>query len=115
MAELVEMRPERIHGFGALLDKLLARPEHHRSGLLPCRFRLHEAHGGPLRRLDNRFRIGGIILLPFQERLDVVRGNQPDLMTVPRHFPRPVLRAGASFHRHNAWWLLRHEAGELQP
>ncbi len=45
MAELVEMRPQRVHGLGALLDKLLARPERHGPCLLVGGFRFHEPHG----------------------------------------------------------------------
>jgi hypothetical protein len=77
MAELIQMRPERINGFGALLDELLARPECDGTGLLFGQFRFDETHGRPQRRLDDRLCIGGVILLALQERLDVMRRDQP--------------------------------------
>ncbi len=42
-------------------------------------------------------------------------GDQPDIMTVPRHFSRPLVRAGASLHRNLARRLPRHEPRELRP
>ena len=87
MAELIEMRPQSIHGLSALLHELLAGPERNRPGLLLCRFRLDEPHRRPQRRLDNR--LGGVVLLPFQERLDVMRRDQPDVMPRAAPFPAP--------------------------
>jgi hypothetical protein len=51
---------------------------------------------------------------PLDERLDVVRRDQPDFMSVPGHFPCPVMRAGAGLHRHQARRLLRHKPDELR-
>ena len=113
MAELVEMRSQRIHGFSALLHELFARPERNRSGLLFLGLGFHKPHGRSQRRLDDCFRIGGVILLALDERLDVVRRDQPDLMPVAGHFPRPMMRTGAGLHHHEARRLLRHEPGEL--
>jgi hypothetical protein len=61
MAELIEMRPQRVHRLRALLDELLARPE--RDGAVPLvgRFRFDEPHGQTQRRLDDRLRIGSIV------------------------------------------------------
>ena len=115
MAELVKMRSQRVHRFGALFHELFARPESHRSGLLFCGLWLHEPHGRSQCRLDDGLRIGGVILLPLDERLDVNRRNQPNLVAVARHFPRPVMGTGTSLHRHKARRLLCHEPVELRP
>ncbi len=102
MAELVEMRAQRVHGFGALFHELLPRPERDGPGLLVRGLRLHEPHGRPKRCLDNGLGEGGIVLLALDERLDVVRRDQPDIMSVPRHLPRPVMGTRAGLNRHAA-------------
>jgi hypothetical protein len=50
-----------------------------------------------------------------EERIDVMRCDQPDLMTVLRRFRCPVMRARAGIHCHKAWRLLGHQPGELRP
>lgn len=54
-------------------------------------------------------------LLPLDERLDIVRRDQTHRVTGSRHLLRPVMRAGASLHRHAARRLPRHEPDELRP
>lgn len=100
MAEFVEMRPQRVHRLGPLLHELLARAERNGPRLLVGGLRFDETHGRPQRRLDNRLRVGRVILLALQERLDIVRRDQPDLVPEAGHFPRPMVRANAGFHRH---------------
>ena len=106
---------QRVHGFGALLHELLSRPECNGPGLLFGRLRFHEPHRRPQRGLDNRLRIGRIIFLPLEERLDVVRRDQPDPVPMPGQLPRPMMRAGTRLHRHLASRMVRHEPRELRP
>lgn len=73
MAELVEMRPQCVHRLGTLLHKLLTCPKRDGARLLFRRFRLYEPHGRPQRCLDDCLSVGGVILLPLDERLDVMR------------------------------------------
>lgn len=84
------------------LHQLLARAERHGARLLVGRFRLHETHGRTLGRLNDRLGVGGVVLLPLQERLDVMRRDQPVLVTAAGYFSCPVVRAGASLHSHEA-------------
>lgn len=115
MAELVKMRAQGVHRLSALFYELLARAKCDCACLLVGRLRLDEPHGRPQRRLDDGLGIGRVVLLALEERLDVVRRDQPDLMTLLLHLPRPVMGAGARLHRHATRRLLRHEPGELRP
>jgi hypothetical protein len=115
IAELVEMRPERIHGLGALLHKLLARPEGDGTGLLFLGLGFDEPHGRTQCRFDDCFRVGSIVFLPLQKRFDVMRCDQPDAVPMGGQFPRPVMRAGTRLHRHLAGRMIRHEPRELKP
>ena len=70
-------------------------------------FALHrnKAHRRSLRRLADRLGVGGIVLLSLHKRLHVSRRDQADPMAKLADRTRPVVRAAARFHRHNACWL----------
>jgi len=65
MAEFVEMPPQRIHQFSALVDKALPTSEQHRSRLLLLRLWLNKTHLGALGRNDNCLGIGRVVFLPL--------------------------------------------------
>jgi len=98
-----------------LLHELFPCPERDGPRLLVGGLRLHEPHGRPHRCFNNGLGIGGVILLALDERLDVVRRDQPNLMALLHHLPRPMVGAGASLHHHTTRRLLRHEPRELWP
>jgi hypothetical protein len=58
--------------------------------------------------------IGGIVLLPLDERLDVGRRDQPHMMAQLTDLTRPVVRAGTGFHRDDARSLRCEETEELR-
>ena len=100
------MRPQRVDRFGPLARELLAGAEHEGPRLLFPRLRLHEAHGRAQRRLDDAFRVRGIVLLPLDERLDLARRDQFHLMAEPVHCARPVIRSATGLHRDDAVRML---------
>ena len=57
---------------------------------------------GSTRRLANRPRVVVVVLVPANARLDVLRRNQPNLVTEPPQLARPVMRARASLHPYHA-------------
>lgn len=54
-----------------------------------------------------------VVLLPLHERLHIRRRDQPDLVAKRAELARPMMRAGAGFHRHQAAWLVREEPEQL--
>ena len=62
----------------------------------------NETHARPLGRFTDRFCIGGVVLLPLDERLDVGWRDQAHMMALLSDFARQVMRAGAGFHRDDA-------------
>jgi hypothetical protein len=70
--ELSQMAANRIDDLGPLTDKKMSA-KHNGGGLLLLALHRHETHGRSLCGLSDRFRIGRIVLLPFDERLHVVR------------------------------------------
>jgi hypothetical protein len=92
------MRPQRVDRFGPVVHELLASAEHDGPGLLFRSPRLDLSHGRWQRCLNDRFRVGRIILLPLDE-LDVARRDRPDLVAELLHLARPVVRSTACLHR----------------
>jgi len=71
----VEQQAKCIRKLGALMHQPLARPKQHRPRLLLFALRRHEPRFVALRRDDNRFGIGSVILSdPFIDPLIVNRG-----------------------------------------
>jgi len=109
-------RDESFWAFTALrplFHELLARAKCDCPRLLVRGFRRDEAHGRTLCGTDNRIGVICIILLSLDERLHVVRHDQPNLMSIPCQFHRPVARAGTRVHRDHAGLMLRHEPYKL--
>ena len=93
---------QSVDALGSLMHQHIANPEHDPASLLFLALDRHEPHRGPLRRLANRFGIGRVVLLAFDERLDVGRWDQPHRVPKLTELPRPVVRPGARFQGNNA-------------
>jgi hypothetical protein len=109
------MPAQGIDDLGPLPHQEIARPEHESCGLGLLAFGSHEAHGRALGGLADRLGIGGIVLLPLDERLDVRRRDQPDSMPEHANLARPMMGAAAGLHSNGAGWLGRKERANLAP
>jgi transposase InsO family protein len=99
------------------IEHRLTKPNHPRTNGQVERMIKDEPHdqGHGRDRLDDRFRISRVVLLPLQERLDVMRCDQTDFMSMPRHLPGQVMRTGTGLYRNATRRLLCHEPLELRP
>ncbi len=73
----------------------------------------HEPHGGALCRLDDRGRVVTVILLPFQEWLDIDRRDQLARVAKSENLSTPVMRAAAGLHHNQARRRFGEEYKEL--
>ena len=95
----------RLMQRGALFLEALAQPVQAQHALLLAGLDRHEAHARPRRRLADRRRVVGVVLaaLAFHAvRRDEVRRNQPRIQPQRAQLARPVVRARAGLHRHQA-------------
>jgi hypothetical protein len=76
-AKLGRMPAQRIDQLRALLDQQLAQRQQHAVGLFLSGFDRHEAHARPRRRLADRLGILMVVLGSLDERLDILRRDQP--------------------------------------
>ena len=111
----VEDGPQRVHQLRALMDKPLTSPEHHRLRLLIGSLRRHKPHLRLARRDHDRLGVGRIILLTLDERPDILRRDQPNLVPECYHLSCPVARASAGLEHHKRGRLCRHESPKLIP
>lgn len=86
-----------------------------RTFMLFCRQVLATDFKAMLRRFDDGFGVGSIVLLPLHEGFNINRGDQPDLMTERGQFPRPMVGAAAGLHHDDGRGLRGHEGEELRP
>ena len=75
--KLGEMSADRIDHRGLLADEQMARTMEHQTALLLSGLGLDEPHVGSGDCLADRFRVSGIVLLPFDVRFYVSRRHQP--------------------------------------
>jgi hypothetical protein len=87
--ELRKMRSDRVDGGSLLADQKMARAMKHQAALLLDRLDRHKPHVGLGDRFANRLRIGRVILLSLDVRLQ---------------------RGGTSFNANEAWRQLRENA-----
>src|SRR5690606_38928152 len=64
-------------------------------------------------RLEDRFAIGPVRLVPLPIRLDVLRGQERHLVAQADQMARPVMRTAACLHRHGTRLASAPEALEL--
>jgi hypothetical protein len=81
-----------------LPDQKIPRTEKHGARLLFLSLDRDKAHRRPARRLGNRFRISGIVLLSLDEGLPVYWWDQSNLVTEVADGSPPVVRAPAGLH-----------------
>ena len=102
---------QRVDQLRALTNQEIAGPKQHGAGLLFLRLDRNETHGRSDSCLRNRLRVGGVIFLAFNERLDIDRRDQASLMSQIADYTSPMMRAPARFHSDDATWLfLRRKA-----
>ena len=68
-----QMAAKRVGQLRALPDQQFAGAEQHGARLLIGGFDSDRPHRRPLRRLDDRFGVGGVVLLTLDERLQLDR------------------------------------------
>src|SRR5215813_3201169 len=90
---------QSVDALGALPYQEITGSEHDTVRLLLFALDRNKAHGWPLGRFTDGLCIGGIVLLPLDERLDVGRRDQAHMMAQLTDLTRPVVRAGTGFHR----------------
>src|SRR5215469_1103687 len=91
-----------VDALGALTHQEIAGSEHDAVRLLLFGLDRNKAHARPLGGFTDGLCIGGIVLLPLDERLDVGRRDQAHMMAQLSDLTRPVVRTGTGFHRHDA-------------
>ena len=62
----------------------------------------NEVHGRPLHGLRDRLGIAIVVLVPLQERLDVLRRDEANVMPECPDLPGDVMRAAAGFQADKA-------------
>src|ERR1700746_1688538 len=102
-----------VDALGALTHQEIAGSEHDAVPLLLFGLDRNEAHARPLGRFTDGLCIGGIVLLPLDERLDVGRRDQAHMMAQLSDLTRPVMRTGTRFHRDDAPGLRCQETEKL--
>jgi len=65
------------------MDQTLAPSKQHGIGLLLWRFHLDKTHFWTLCRDNDRFGIGRVVLLPLDEKPDILRWDQLHFMAKP--------------------------------
>src|SRR5215472_16659315 len=102
-----------VDALGALTHQEIASAKHDAVCLLLFGLDRNKAHARPLRRFTDGLCIGGIVLLPLDERLDVDRRDQAHLMAQLSDLARPLVRTGTGFHRYHAPGLRCQETEKL--
>src|SRR5215472_17910468 len=97
-----QVATQSVDALGALPYQEITGSEHDAVRLLLFGLDWNEAHAGPLGRFTDGLCIGGIVLLPLDERLDAGRWDQAHMMAQLTDLTRPVVRAGTGFHRDDA-------------
>src|SRR5262249_62076363 len=77
------------------------------------RFDRDEVHGRSLHRLGDRLGIAVVVLVSLEEGLDVLRGDQADVVTECLNLACDVMRARAGFEADEAGWQIDEPAYEL--
>ena len=104
----------RVDRLGALANQEPSGAVHHRAGLGLLGLDRHGPHRRTLCRLHDRRRVARIALLAFRKRLDVARGDQPNLVAERLNLPPPVMRASARLHHHQTRQLRREKLQHLR-
>ncbi len=87
---------------GPLTDQAGTDPMQRQKVHLLGRLDANEAHRRPLHRFDNRLGIPAIDLVALEERLDVLRGDQPHVMAERLQSAPDMMSTGTGFHTDEA-------------
>jgi len=104
-AELREQTTNAVERCGSCFDEPLAGAVHHQALLLLDALDGDEQHVRANHGFADRGGVGGVVLgAPPRQPIgcDELGRHQPHGVTVRREQPRPVVRAGARFHPHDA-------------
>src|ERR1700722_19375418 len=113
VAVFQQVPAESVDALGALTHQEITGSKHDAVRLLLFGLDRNEAHARPLGRFTDGLCIGGIVLLPLDERLDVGRRDQAHMMAQLSDLTRPVMRTGTRFHRDDAPGLRCSETEKL--
>src|SRR5262249_19368835 len=102
VAVFQQVSAKSVDALGALTHQQIAGSKHDAVRLLLFGLDRNKAHARPLVCFTDSLGIGGIVLLPLDERLDVGRRDQAHMMAQLSDLTRPVVRTGTGFHRHHA-------------
>src|SRR5215472_17594931 len=102
VAVFQQVPTKSVDALGALTHQQITGSKHDAVRLLLFGLDRNKAHARPLGCFTDRLCIGGIVLLPLDERLDVGRRDQPHTMAQLSNLTRPVVRTGTGFHRDDA-------------
>jgi hypothetical protein len=87
-----------------LAHQLIAHTVLHQPPLLRDGLDRHEPHRRPANGLADRLGVGSIVLVALDVGFYVPGRHQPDLVPKLGQLPGPMVRRGARFHAHQAWW-----------
>src|SRR3954454_17268465 len=104
------MTAERVNRLRALPDQKIPRPEQHGARLLSLALNRDKANRRSACSLSDRFRVGRIVLVALDERFDVGRWDQSNLMLEGTDGTHPGVRAPTGSHGDDAARLLGKEA-----
>src|SRR6201987_4839998 len=105
---------QSVDALGALTHQEVPGSKHDAVRLLLFGLDRNEAHARPLGCFTDGLRIGGLVLLSLDERLDVGRRDQAHVMTQLSDLTRPVVRTGTGFYRDDAPGLRCEETEQLR-
>src|SRR6201981_1963440 len=97
-----QMPAKSVDALGALPHQEITGSKYNAVRLLLFGLDRNEAHARPLGRFTDGLCIGGIVLLPLDERLDVGRRDQAHMMAQLNDLTTPAMRTGTRFHRADA-------------
>ena len=111
---LVDKVPAQgVDQLGALPDERLVGPEGHSTGLMLGALHRDVMQVWTKRRFGNRRRVGRVVLLAFDEWLDVNRRDQPHFVAETLCEPPPEMARRTGLHRYDARCLLAQYRPEL--
>ena len=107
--QFAQMRTQGIDHLRSLLHQKTAALKHYRFRLLRSRFDRNEPHGLARHGLTDGLGVRCICFTPFNEGLDIGRGNKPHVVAEPGDLASLIMGAATVFDSDNAGRLLREE------
>src|SRR5215467_10174395 len=104
---------DRVGKLRAAADQPVTRACQHQCSLLLGGLYRHESHRRPAHGFADRLRISGVILVPLDVWLDVLRRHQNDLVPQRSQLARPIMRRPTGLQPHLDRLQLRKELKHL--